>query len=70
MKIGGWKDYKTMMIYVRLAGIEEAGATQGLKFEASASSDTPPPKPPSANTPLEPECEVVSLQNFKSKRAL
>ncbi len=32
MKIGGWRDHKTMMIYVRLAGIEEAGRTEGLDF--------------------------------------
>lgn len=34
MKIGGWKDLETMMIYVRLAGIDVAGATGGLDFEA------------------------------------
>jgi len=33
MKIGGWKDVETMRIYVRLAGIYEHGATQGLKFQ-------------------------------------
>jgi hypothetical protein len=32
MKIGGWKELKTMQIYVRLAGIEVKGATDGLKF--------------------------------------
>jgi integrase len=32
MKIGGWKDMKTMQIYVRLAGIDENGATETLKF--------------------------------------
>jgi integrase len=32
MKIGGWKDIKTMQRYVRMAGIDEAGATEGLKF--------------------------------------
>ncbi len=31
MKIGGWKDLKTMQIYMRLAGIDERGATEGLK---------------------------------------
>ena len=30
MKIGGWKDRETMMIYVRMAGIDEAGATEAL----------------------------------------
>jgi integrase len=30
MKIGGWKDRETMMIYVRLAGVDEAGATEAL----------------------------------------
>ena len=32
MKIGGWKDIKTMQIYVRLAGVDERGATDGLRF--------------------------------------
>jgi len=32
MKICGWKDLKTMQRYVRLAGIEIVGATDGLKF--------------------------------------
>lgn len=32
MKIGGWKDRETMMIYVRRAGIDEAGATERLDF--------------------------------------
>ena len=31
MKICGWKDLKTMQYYIRLAGIEEEGATQVLK---------------------------------------
>ncbi len=34
MKIGGWKDLETMQIYIRLAGIEEAGATEKLNFKA------------------------------------
>ena len=32
MKICGWKDLKTMQRYIRLAGIEVKGATNGLKF--------------------------------------
>jgi integrase len=31
MKICGWKDIKTMQRYIRLAGIEIEGATEGLK---------------------------------------
>ena len=31
-KICGWKDLKTMQRYIRLAGIEIAGATEGLKI--------------------------------------
>ncbi len=30
MRIGGWRDFKTFQIYVRLAGIREQGATEGL----------------------------------------
>jgi hypothetical protein len=32
MKIAGWKDMKTMQRYIRLAGIDEAGATESLRF--------------------------------------
>lgn len=32
MKIAGWKDLKTMQRYIRLAGIEVKGATNGLKL--------------------------------------
>ena len=30
MKMGGWKDRETMMKYIRLAGIDEAGGTEAL----------------------------------------
>lgn len=32
MKICGWKDLKTMQRYIKLAGIEVSGATEGLKL--------------------------------------
>ncbi len=32
MKICGWRDLKTMERYIRLAGIDERGATEGLGF--------------------------------------
>lgn len=32
MKICGWKDLKTLAVYLRLAGIEEKGVTEGLNF--------------------------------------
>jgi integrase len=32
MAIGGWEDMKTMMIYVRMAGVDIQGATQNLKL--------------------------------------
>ncbi|MBY0472111.1 tyrosine-type recombinase/integrase [bacterium] len=32
MKICGWRDLKTMQRYIRLAGIDEAGATETLRF--------------------------------------
>jgi integrase len=32
MKICGWKDLKTMSYYLRLSGIDEKGATDGLNF--------------------------------------
>ncbi len=34
MLMGGWRDYSTMMIYIRLAGLETVGATEGLDFES------------------------------------
>ena len=30
MSMGGWKDYKTVMIYLRKAGVETQGATDLL----------------------------------------
>lgn len=38
MKIGGWKDRETMMIYVRLAGVDEAGATEALDLSPKPES--------------------------------
>ncbi len=38
MKIGGWKDLETMQIYIRMAGIDEAGATEKLSFKSKAVS--------------------------------
>lgn len=32
MKICGWKDLKTAERYIRLAGVDERGATEGLDF--------------------------------------
>lgn len=32
MKICGWRDMKTMQFYIRLAGIDEGGATEVLRF--------------------------------------
>ncbi len=53
MKIGGWKDIKTMQRYIRMAGIDEAGATEGLKFL------------PSDDAVMG---RVVSLFDFRSRR--
>ncbi len=32
MKICGWNDIKTMQRYIRMAGVDEAGATENLRF--------------------------------------
>ncbi len=32
MKICGWKDLKTLAIYLRLSGVDERGATEGLRL--------------------------------------
>jgi len=45
MKIGGWKDAKTMMIYVRMAGIQEFGAAEGLRFRSNGYSEFDPNSP-------------------------
>lgn len=37
MKICGWKDLKTLAVYLRLAGIEEQGVTEGLNFLPNSS---------------------------------
>ncbi|MGK5086516.1 site-specific integrase [Bdellovibrionota bacterium FG-2] len=52
MKICGWKDMKTMQRYIRLAGIDEGGATERLKFI------------PTDEAVME---KVVSLFDFKNK---
>ena len=38
MKIGGWKDVKTVMVYVRLAGVDEVGKTEGLSFGSDSAN--------------------------------
>ena len=35
MTMGGWKDYKTMVIYLRKAGVDIQGATDVLKLHDS-----------------------------------
>jgi ribulose bisphosphate carboxylase small subunit len=52
MKICGWRDLKTMQRYIRLAGIDEAGATETLRFI------------PTEETVME---KVVSLFDYKKK---
>jgi integrase len=37
MKIGGWKSEDVMSIYIRLAGVDERGKTEGLDFGFSSS---------------------------------
>ena len=32
MKVGGWKDIKTMQRYIRMAGVDEQGVTEALHF--------------------------------------
>lgn len=36
MKMGGWRDMKTMMIYMRMAGIDVQGATDCLNFHQNS----------------------------------
>jgi len=52
MKICGWRDLKTMQCYIRLAGVEEAGATQVLRIMPSDAAVMG---------------EVVNLFEFKAK---
>lgn len=52
MKICGWKDLKTMQRYIRMAGIDEKGATECLKFL------------PTPEAVME---KVVSLYDYKKK---
>lgn len=53
MKICGWRDLKTMQHYIRLAGVEEQGATQVLRVLPSDAAVMG---------------EVVNLFGFKAKR--
>ena len=53
MKICGWKDLKTMQRYIRLAGIDEQGATQVLRVMPSDAAVM---------------AEVVNLFEFKAKQ--
>jgi integrase len=39
MKICGWKDLKTLGVYLRLAGIDERGVTEGLNFLPRSGTD-------------------------------
>lgn len=55
MKICGWRNLKTMERYIRLAGIDERGATEGLGFI------------PSAQGVME---KVVSMYDFKANRSM
>ena len=57
MKIGGWKDRETMMIYVRRAGIEEAGATEALDFGTKKLA-----------VPSEPATEFANVVSLFGKR--
>lgn len=52
MKICGWRDLKTMEYYVRVAGVDEKGATEGLKILPKAS---------------EAYGEIVQLSDFKGQ---
>lgn len=40
MKVGGWRDLKTMQRYIRLAGINEYGATEALHFASPTEGPT------------------------------
>lgn len=53
MKVCGWRDLKTMQHYIRLAGVEEAGATQVLRILPSDAAVMG---------------EVVDLFEFKAKK--
>jgi hypothetical protein len=71
MKICGWQDLKTMQRYIRMAGIDEQGATEGLnllsRFDSSASNVTFGSSPDeSADQAV--MNQVVSLLEFKVTR--
>lgn len=53
-KICGWKDLKTMERYVRLAGVDERGATENLKI---------------LPTDAEVMAQVVNLCDFKAENS-
>lgn len=74
MKICGWKDLKTMQRYIRMAGIDEQGATEGLNL-LSTSQSIPSDSPAAKAKPRSEDAadnqvmnHVVSLLEFKAAR--
>ena len=83
MKICGWKDLKTMQRYIRMAGIDEQGATEGLNLLGEDEVEiphTPTPKTACGSVPLSGVSKdeeaadnqvmnkVVRILDFKSRR--
>jgi integrase len=58
MKICGWKDLKTMQFYIRLAGIDEQGATESLHLLGmTITLRSPDPEPADLKAGLDRESE-------------
>jgi integrase len=73
-KICGWKDLKTMQRYIRMAGIDEKGATDGLRF---LPGQVATPLPPEGTNEVKSEvsqdekeaiASIVNLFEFKARR--
>jgi integrase len=69
MKICGWKDLKTMQRYIRLSGIDEAGATDVLQFGTNDKPDDPHTPNDQLLSGADAVRQVVSLFEFKAKTA-
>ncbi|MBI2712600.1 MAG: site-specific integrase [Bdellovibrio sp.] len=73
MKICGWQDLKTMQRYIRMAGIDEQGATEGLNLLPVRAQRPQEPSQEAINASEESANnqvmnQVVSLLDFKAAR--
>ena len=71
MKVCGWKNLSTMQRYLRLAGIEERGATESLNVLSPVESTEPSgPQTTALELPVSANSEAVSLRVTTDSEAM